>query len=91
MKYFHSLVQGSFGLHEFRNEIKLFNLITFNERNHLTESSLITTKEWLKARLIEQNMKDSIFVLRQYELEYDLVNRNIKSKTLQNENIFKLD
>ena len=91
MKYFHSMLQGSFGLGEFKNEIQLFNSFSFVERNYPTESSLTATTEWLKARLLDQNMKDSIFVLRFYELEYDLVNRNIKSKTLQNESFFKLD
>ncbi|MDX5477357.1 MAG: hypothetical protein LPJ98_02775 [Cyclobacteriaceae bacterium] len=91
MKYFHSMIQGSFGLYDFKNEVQLLNSITFVERNHLSELSLAATQEWLKSRLIEQNMKDSIFVLRLYELEYDLINKNIKSKTLKNENFFKLD
>jgi hypothetical protein len=92
MKYFHSIIQGGFGLGEFKNEIKLFNgTASFTERNYPSESSISATRKWLKERLIDQDMKDSVFVLRQYEIEYDLTEKNITSKTVINENVFNLD
>lgn len=91
-QYFSTLRAGNFGLEKFEGVRKLYTPeITFNVRNDFDQSKLHDAQQWFKDRLWEHDLEDSLFILREYKLEYNINTQTLVNKTLVNEKLFDLN
>ncbi|MEX2336426.1 MAG: hypothetical protein WD555_04055 [Fulvivirga sp.] len=91
-QYLYTIREGNFGLEEYFDEFKLYKPpIKFTIQNNVAPKTLAETKAWIKARLREQQLADSAFMIRQYRITYNTRTKMIVSKEKIDEKIFKLD
>ena len=91
-QYFSTLRSGNFGLEKFEGVRKIYTPeISFKVENDFNQSNLKKAQYWFKERLREQNMQDSIFILREYKIDYNINTKNVVSKKLVDERIFDLN
>lgn len=89
--YSYAILEGKFGLEKYINEFKLYKPpIKFQIRNNFTAASVQETKKWIREQLREQNFKDSLLIVKNYRLKYNLETQTLHSKEVVNEQIFKL-
>jgi len=82
---------AGFGLEKYIGESKMYTPpIKFQVRNNFTDETYNTTKKWFRRKLREQRMEDSVFYIRKYKYEYNIETQETGSKTLIDEEVFKV-
>ncbi len=90
--YLYAIIDGNFGLEKYVGEFKLYTPpIQFRTENYFSEESVRETKEWLQNQLKKQGFQDSLFLVRRYMVTYNIEEKQMVSRELINERIFKLD